>query len=101
MRAVIVQHEEHEGPAMLAAPLEGAGFKLLRRYRQVKREDLEAELVVFMGGGMAVYDQESHPFLGTEVAFLAERLALDRPVLGICLGAQLIAAAAGASVFKG
>src|SRR4051812_45274921 len=101
MQAVIVQHEEHEGPGMLEPELKAAGFQLVRRYRQIRREDMDAELVVFMGGNMGVYEQEAHPFLGTEIAFAAERLALDRPLLGICLGAQLMAAAAGVEVFKG
>lgn len=101
MRAVVIQHEEHEGPGLLAPALEAAGFQLLKRYRQVKRDDLSAELVVVLGGPMGVYESDQHPFLNDEVAFLIERLATDAPVLGICLGAQLMAAAAGAEVFPG
>jgi GMP synthase (glutamine-hydrolysing) len=101
MRAVVIQHEEHEGPGLLGPALEQAGFKLIKRYRQVRREDLEAELVVALGGPMGVYESDQHPFLKDELGFLIERLAMDRPVVGICLGAQLLAAAAGAEVFPG
>jgi GMP synthase (glutamine-hydrolysing) len=101
VRAVIIQHEKHEQPAMLGEALTAAGFALVKRFREVKREDLEAELVVLLGGGMGVYQGASHPFLGAELGFVAERLALERPVLGICLGAQLLASAAGATVAPG
>ena len=50
---------------------------------------------------MSVGDSAQHPFLAKEQAFLSERLALQRPCLGICLGAQLLAAAAGAEVHRG
>lgn len=101
MRAVVMQHEEHEGPGLLGPALEAAGFTLVKRFRGVKREDVDAELVVVMGGTMGVYEADRHPFLGEEMGLLAERLALSRPVLGICLGAQLLAAAAGSEVFLG
>jgi GMP synthase (glutamine-hydrolysing) len=101
MRAVIIQHEQHEGPELLEPALIQAGFSLTRRFRGVEREDLDAELVVVMGGSMGVYETEQHPFLHDELAFLTERLALERPCLGICLGAQLLAAAAGATVSPG
>lgn len=101
MRAVVIQHEEHEGPGMIAPALEAEGFQLVKRYRQVKREDLAAELLVVLGGPMGVYEGDRHPFLRAEVALLSERLASDKPVLGVCLGAQLMAAAAGAEVFPG
>ncbi|WP_257449375.1 glutamine amidotransferase-related protein [Archangium lipolyticum] len=101
MRAVVMQHEEHEGPGLLAPALEAAGFTLVKRFRTVKREDVDAELVVVLGGPMGVYEAERHPFLGEELALLTERLALGLPVLGICLGAQLLAAAAGSEVFVG
>lgn len=101
MRAVVLQHEEHEGLGLLEPALAQEGFGLVRRFRGVAHADLDAELVVVMGGAMGVYEAELHPFLHDEVAFLAERLALGRPCLGICLGAQLIASAAGADVFPG
>ncbi|WNG58063.1 glutamine amidotransferase [Archangium gephyra] len=101
MRAVVMQHEEHEGPGLLGPALEAAGFTLVKRFRGVKREDLNAELVVVLGGPMGVYEADRHPFLGEELALVTERLALGLPVLGLCLGAQLLAAAAGSEVFIG
>ena len=101
MRAVVMQHEEHEGPGLLGPALEAAGFTLVKRFRSVKREDLNAELVVVLGGPMGVYEADRHPFLGEELALVTERLALGLPVLGLCLGAQLLAAAAGSEVFVG
>ena len=101
MRAVVMQHEEHEGPGMLGPALEAAGFTLVKRFRSVKREDVDAELVVVLGGPMGVYESDRHPFLGEELALVSERLAFSRPVLGLCLGAQLLAAAAGSEVFVG
>ena len=101
MRAVVFQHEEHEGPGLLGPALEAAGFTLVKRFRTVKHDDVDAELVVVLGGTMGVYEADRHPFLGQELALVAERLALERPVLGLCLGAQLLAAAAGSEVFVG
>jgi GMP synthase (glutamine-hydrolysing) len=101
MRAVVLQHEEQEGPGLLEKPLEDAGFTLVTRFRSVEHKDLEADLLVVMGGSMSVTAVDAHPFLRDELALLAERLALGRPTLGICLGAQLLASAAGASVTRG
>ena len=101
MRAVVMQHEENQGAGLLGPALEAVGFTLVKRFRGIKREDVDAELVVVLGGAMGVYEAGRHPFLGEELALLAERLAFSRPVLGICLGAQLLAAAAGAEVFLG
>lgn len=101
MRAIIWQHEEHEGPWLLEQPLRDAGYTLVTRFRDPKHDDLDAELVVVMGGSMSVTALEPHPFLRDELALLTERLALERPVLGLCLGAQLLASAAGATVSRG
>jgi GMP synthase (glutamine-hydrolysing) len=58
-------------------------------------------MIVAMGGPMGVGDVDDprFPFLAPEIALLREAIARDRPVLGICLGAQLLAAAAGARVY--
>jgi GMP synthase (glutamine-hydrolysing) len=101
MRAVVYQHEENVGPGLVGPALEAEGFSLVKRFRATKREDLDAELLVVLGGYMGVYEADRHPFLGEEVGLLAERHALGRPVLGICLGAQLLAAAAGSEVSLG
>ena len=101
MKAVIYQHERHEGLAQLEAPLRENGFQLLPRFRDARHEDAQAELLVVLGGPMAVYEADQHPFLGHEQAVIAERLAADRPCLGLCLGSQLMAAAAGARVMSG
>lgn len=101
MRAVVLQHEEHEGLGLLERPLREAGYTLVTRFREAKHDDVAAELVVVMGGAMSVTSLEAHPFLRDEQALLAERLAVDKPVLGICLGAQLLASAAGATVTRG
>lgn len=101
MRAVVMQHEEHEGPGLLGPALQAAGFTLVKRFRTAKHEDVDAELVVVLGGPMGVYEADRHPFLHEELNVLRERLALGKPVLGICLGAQLLAAAAGSEVFVG
>lgn len=101
MKAVVVQHEEHEDIALFGPELKKVGFTLVKRFRGIERVDLDAALVVLLGGSMSVTDTAQHPFLDEELAFLRERLALGRPVLGICLGSQLLAAAAGATVTKG
>jgi GMP synthase (glutamine-hydrolysing) len=101
MRAVVLQHETHEGLGLLERPLIDAGFLITKRFRGVKHEDLEAELIIVMGGSMSVWATDQHPFLRDELALLTERVALNRPVLGVCLGAQLLAAAAGANVSQG
>jgi GMP synthase (glutamine-hydrolysing) len=50
---------------------------------------------------MGVYDAEAFPFLQVELGVLRARLAADRPCIGLCLGSQLLAAAAGSAVFRG
>lgn len=101
LRAVVFQHEDHEGVGLIGPALKAAGFTLDPRFRTVRREDLKADLLVVMGGSMAVYDAEQHSFLRDEQALIAERLAQGLPCLGVCLGSQLMAAASGAEVFAG
>ena len=102
MRAVVYQHAEHEGAGLLGPALQRAGFETVTRMRQVRHhEDAQAALLVVLGGPMGVYEADAHPFLHHERAVLAERLGASRPCLGICLGAQLLAAAAGSEVARG
>ncbi|HEX5053848.1 MAG TPA: type 1 glutamine amidotransferase [Planctomycetota bacterium] len=101
MRAVIVQHEEHEGEGLFGPALEQHGLDLVHRFRRVEPADAEAGLVVVLGGSMTACPGASQPFLDAELALLQERLRRGAPCLCICLGAQLLARAAGATVRPG
>ncbi|MEM6811560.1 MAG: type 1 glutamine amidotransferase [Pseudomonadota bacterium] len=68
-------------------------------YNLPDQNDFDA--LVVMGGPIGVYDHEKYSWLEEEQDFIKNTIALDKPVLGICLGAQLIASALGAKVYKG
>ncbi len=59
------------------------------------------DMLIIMGGPMGVYDTEQYPWLATELDFIKEAIESNKPVLGICLGSQFIAAALGAKVYPG
>lgn len=104
-RATILEHVAHESPARVGSALERAGLTVVRIPLHagvpVPKDPRELGLLVVMGGPMGVEDagDARYPFLAPELALLRAALAADVPILGICLGAQLLAAAAGARVF--
>jgi GMP synthase (glutamine-hydrolysing) len=61
----------------------------------------EADLCVVLGGPIGVYETSTYPFLHEEIAALQRRMQARRPTLGVCLGAQLMAQAAGGRVYPG
>jgi GMP synthase-like glutamine amidotransferase len=60
----------------------------------------EVDFLVVLGGPMSANDEATHPWLAREKEFIREIIAAEKPVLGICLGAQLIANALGAAVYS-
>jgi GMP synthase (glutamine-hydrolysing) len=62
---------------------------------------LAPQLLIVLGGPIGVYETVAYPFLQWELQMLRRRLTQNAPTLGICLGAQLMAAALGASVYPG
>jgi GMP synthase (glutamine-hydrolysing) len=61
----------------------------------------EADLVVVLGGEMGVYEADAFPVLAGEITLLRTRMQAQRPVFGVCLGAQLMASALGSTVYRG
>jgi GMP synthase-like glutamine amidotransferase len=102
-RIAIVQHVPWEGPAWLGQWLyqQGYGFE---RYALFRHESFPApedfDLLIVLGGPMGVYQIKDYSWLQEEKDGLARVLESQKPVLGICLGAQLLAEALGASVYK-
>jgi GMP synthase-like glutamine amidotransferase len=103
-RFAVLQHAASEGPGLIAAvaPVHGVSLDVRRTDRGEglpPARDLDG--VVVLGGPMAVYQSDSHPYLADERALLADACAMGLPVLGVCLGAQLVATALGARVYPG
>ena len=61
----------------------------------------DTDLLVVLGGPMNVYDDTKFPFLAAEKRFIERAMRADKSVLGICLGAQLVADVLGAKVYRG
>ena len=64
-------------------------------------DPLGPDVLISLGGPIGAYDEHDYPFLTDELHLIEKRLGSDRPTLGICLGAQLIARALGARVYPG
>lgn len=97
-----IRHVQFETLGTFEAVLESAGYAI--RYADVADGGLDGvdplapDLLVVLGGPIGVYETDTYPFLETELAIIKARLEAGRPLLGLCLGAQLIAAALGARV---
>lgn len=102
---VIIQHQAGEGPGTIEEELLGGGHKV-RRVRIDQGEKVPSDLstvggLVIMGGSMGVGDQGKMGHLKDEIALLKHFIVAEKPILGICLGAQLLASALGAEVVAG
>lgn len=100
----VLQHVSWEGPGRIASEACARGIPLV-----IHRLDLDpclpraevVDVLIVMGGPMGVYETGKYTFLSGEVKLIAEMVRCGRPVLGVCLGAQLLANALGAKVFAG
>ena len=100
----VLQHHPAENLGRIADALEGAAlaWQYVRIHDgQLVPADMKgAGGLVVMGGPMSVYHTERYPFLKDEMALIRDAVEQGRPVMGICLGAQIVAAALGAKVEK-
>lgn len=102
-KLLILQHVAHELLGTLNPLLKKSGFRI-RYVNFARHPDAQPSLdgydgVVLLGGPMSVNDMHQLPHLATEMKLIEQAMTRDLPVLGICLGAQLIAKTLGASVY--
>jgi GMP synthase (glutamine-hydrolysing) len=101
--ALAVRHVHFEDCGTLGDVLVERGFTV--RYLEAGRHALNnldvatADLVISLGGPIAVYDGDRYPWIRDELNLIERSLARQKPILGICLGAQIVAHALGARVY--
>lgn len=102
MRAHYLQHVPFEGLGSIEPWLKSKGYTITQTcfFESADLPDIEAiDLLIVMGGPMSINDEQEHPWLIAEKAFIRQAIEAGKPVIGICLGAQLIASSLGARVY--
>jgi GMP synthase-like glutamine amidotransferase len=103
MKSLIIKHVDIEGPGLIEYFLnqKRIPYQVLCLDSDARLPKLEGFThIVILGGPMNVYEEDRYPFLREEDLFIKEAIQRGKIILGICLGAQLIAKALGAKVFK-
>ncbi|MEM4566210.1 MAG: gamma-glutamyl-gamma-aminobutyrate hydrolase family protein [Archaeoglobaceae archaeon] len=105
MRALAIRHVEIEHLGLIERVLEALNFEFeyLDAYKNqsLNRSIRDYSLILVLGGPMGAYEEELYPFLKREFHIIAEAIKNRIPLLGICLGAQMIAKTLGAKVYRG
>jgi GMP synthase (glutamine-hydrolysing) len=96
-----LRHVAFEDLGGFEAPLREAGFAI--RYCDMGLDVPSGpfDMLAVLGGPIGAYEDALYPFLKTELSLITAQLQAQKPVLGICLGAQLMARALGARVYPG
>lgn len=104
--ALAIRHVAFEDLGAFAPVLTAAGYDI--RYADAADGlaepaggETEADLLIVLGGPIGAYEDQAYPFLARELRLIEGQMAAGRRVLGICLGAQLIARTMGARVYPG
>lgn len=96
----VLQHSAAVTPGLLSRQLP-AGARIVRLDRNEDLPDLDGlDGIVVLGGIMGAYDEDEFPFLVAEKALLAKAVEGGVPVLGICLGCQLLAESLGGAAYR-
>jgi GMP synthase (glutamine-hydrolysing) len=105
MRVWVLQHIHCETLGTIAAALDAKGIAphYVRSFEgQTVPKDMDDALgLIIMGGPMGVYELDRYAFLRDEMLLIEQALKANKPILGVCLGSQLLASALGAEVKKG
>lgn len=103
--AAVIRHVHFEDLGAFQPVLNQQGYTI--RYYEAGIHNLQTpgllkcELLIVLGAPIGAYEMDKYPFLADEIKTIKGRLAAGLPLLGICLGAQLLACAMGARVYPG
>jgi GMP synthase (glutamine-hydrolysing) len=101
VKVLALTHGPSVGPGVFGAEVRSAGHELVECAIAAGEQPAHgADAVLVFGGGMHADEEERHPWLLDEHRFLVRALERETPVFGVCLGAQLLAKAAGAAVHR-
>jgi GMP synthase (glutamine-hydrolysing) len=102
---LVLQHADIETPGTIGDALDAAGIArqtiLCHAGQPVPRDTKKFDGLLVMGGPQSVYEQDKFPYLRDELRLIESALDAGKPILGVCLGSQLLAAALGARVYAG
>jgi GMP synthase-like glutamine amidotransferase len=99
VRLLVVVQQRDAGPGVFAGAARTAGAEVETWHAaEEPAPEAEHDAVLVLGGAMNVEDRDRLPWLGAEIDYLRGALSARTPVLGVCLGAQVLAAAAGGEV---
>lgn len=103
MRIHVIQHAEFEGPAYINewACDNKSTLTFTKIFKNRKLPSMEEfDLLLIMGGSMSANDIDKYDWLSYELNFIKDVIEEGKPILGICLGAQLIARSLGSKVYQ-
>jgi len=100
-RILIIQHIDIETPGIILNFMKEKGIS----FDCIKIENdntnlLDYDGLIIMGGPMSVNDKAQYSFIDQEIALVKHYLKLHKPILGICLGSQIIASALNSSIYR-
>jgi len=103
MRVHYLQHVPFEGPGSIESYLKDKGHQISSTHLYLNQplpRISEIDWLIIMGGPMGIYDDDKYLWLAMEKAFIKKAIEANKIVLGVCLGAQMIANALGSTVYK-
>ncbi len=103
MRIIVLKHAKIEGPEYILDLIKSKKYKykITNVFKNEKLPSMNSfDGLVLMGGPMGIYDEDKYPWLINEKQFIKNEIKKGKKILGICLGAQLLAECLGGKVTK-